>query len=110
MKSLVLAVLAAASVTAGQASDTTPRFPALMTTVPEPRADGDHPLAWCDVIDSERRCGDALGEAWCRKRGYRGGFVKWTTAEAGDPDRCSADEASCPQVTTITCQGVPIAD
>jgi hypothetical protein len=109
MKLLALAVLAAASAAAGQANDTTAEFPALMTTVPEPRTDGYHTLAFCEVIDNQRRCGDDLGQAWCAKWGYAG-FEKWTTAHEGDIVRCEADDSYCPTVTTITCRGVPISD
>ena len=48
----------------------------LQTTIPEPRTDGYEQLTWCGVIDNERLCGEDLGEHWCRKWEYAGGF-KW---------------------------------
>ncbi len=104
-----LAAAASASTAADEPNDTTAQFPALMTTVPEPRTDGFHQLAFCEVIDRERRCGEDLGEAWCEKWGYDH-FEKWTTAEGGDTVRCLEDDSYCPLVTTITCAGVPIND
>ena len=113
MKLIALAfavLLATAAAPGGDApNDTTAQFPALQTTIAEPRTDGYHQLAFCEVIDRERRCGDDLGEHWCEKWGYDH-FVKWTTAEEGDIGKCAEDDAECPLVTTITCAGVPIND
>ena len=110
MNLISAALASAATLVLAQASDTTAQFPALQTTVPEPRTDGYEQLSWCAVIDGERRCGDDLGEAWCRKWDYAGGFVKWSTAREGDITRCTDDDFHCPVVTTITCQGVAISD
>ena len=110
MHLIAAALASAAALALAQANDTTAQFPALQTTLADPRTDGGEPLSWCAVIEGERRCGEDLGEAWCRKRDYAGGFVKWTAADAGDIARCVDDDSNCPVVTTITCQGVPISD
>jgi hypothetical protein len=110
MNALSLVLTAVVALVLARADDTTAQFPTLQTTVPEPRADGERRLAWCAAVDGARLCGDQLGQAWCRKRGFQGGFVKWTTALEGDIARCPGEDDDCPTVTTITCQGVPIVD
>ncbi|HWE46985.1 MAG TPA: hypothetical protein VG407_13250 [Caulobacteraceae bacterium] len=81
-------------------------FPALQTTIREPRAD-QGALTACATLDGQRRCDEALGDAWCRKQGFGGGFVEWTTRRPVIDAGCD-DARDCTAVTTITCKGVPI--
>ena len=61
----------------------------------------------CSVLDGKRLCDEDLGDAWCRKQGFAGGFVEWSTGLAIQKAQCS-DIRFCTPVTTITCKGVPI--
>ena len=90
----------------GAASDDQAHFPALQTTIDAPQAD-HAPLNRCSLLDGRRLCDDDLGDAWCRKQGFGGGFVAWTTGPLIQKAAC-ADERACTVVTTITCKGVPI--
>lgn len=81
-------------------------FPALQTTIRAPEVD-QGPMARCSVLDGKRLCDENLGDAWCRKQGFGGGFVEWSTGPAIEKAQC-ADLRACTPVTTITCKGVPI--
>ncbi|HEY3814181.1 MAG TPA: hypothetical protein VGL66_13230 [Caulobacteraceae bacterium] len=81
-------------------------FPALQTTIRDPQVD-QGPMLRCSVLDGKRMCDEDLGEAWCRKQGFGGGFVDWSTAPPIEKAQC-ADLRACTIVKTITCKGVPI--
>ncbi len=81
-------------------------FPALQTTLVNPEIDG-RPMTTCAVIDGRRLCDEALANAWCRKNGFGGGWVDWTTRESGSAVACGGAQ-HCTVVATITCKGVPI--
>lgn len=83
-------------------------FPALHVTLQDPQSDAG-PMFECAKLDGHRLCEGQLGEAWCRKQGYAGGFDRWTTRPWRDDDDCKRDDRECRVVTTITCKGVPIA-
>jgi hypothetical protein len=61
----------------------------------------------CAVLDGRRLCGEDLGDAWCRKQGFGGGYVDWSTQESKSAAECSG-AARCTVVRQITCKGVPI--
>ena len=82
-------------------------FPALQTTIRAPEVDQGMMLR-CSVLDGKRLCDEDLGEAWCRKQGFGGGFVAWTTAPPVEKAKCARDLRACMRVTSITCKGVPI--
>ncbi len=86
--------------------DAQAHFPALQTTIRAPEAD-QGAMRRCSVLDGKRLCDEDLGDAWCRKQGFAGSFVAWTTAPAIEKAEC-VDKRDCTPVTTITCKGVPI--
>jgi hypothetical protein len=88
------------------AGDGQAHFPALQTTIRSPQVDQGAMLR-CSVLDGKRLCDEDLGDAWCRKQGFGGGFVDWATAPVIEKAEC-ADTRACTPVTTITCKGVPI--
>ena len=81
-------------------------FPALQTTIRSPQVD-QGAMHRCSVLDDKRLCDEDLGDAWCHKQGFAGGFVAWGTAPAIEKAAC-ADLRDFTPVTTITCKGVPI--
>jgi hypothetical protein len=83
------------------------RFPALQTTIRDPMVDQGFMLR-CSVLDGKLLCDEDLADAWCRKQGFAGGFVDWTTAPPIEKAKCAPDLRACTRVTTITCKGVPI--
>jgi hypothetical protein len=91
----------------GPDDDTTAHFPALQTTIADPQVDGGL-MHRCSVLDGQRLCDEQLGEAWCRKQGFGGGFVEWRTSPPIDKTQCMPDARSCSPVRSITCRGVPI--
>ena len=105
---LAAAVLWAASPThvLDASQDDESHFPALQTTIRAPQAD-QGPLQRCSVLDGKRLCDEDLGDAWCRKQGFGGGFVQWSTGPTVEKAQC-ADARLCTPVVTITCKGVPI--
>jgi hypothetical protein len=84
------------------------RFPALETTIVEPEAD-QGALERCSTLGGQRLCDEDLGEAWCRKQGFGGGFVSWRTYPPVEKAEC-ADIRFCTRVAAITCRGTPFAD
>ena len=86
--------------------DAQAHFPALQTTIRAPEADHG-PMRRCSALDGKPLCDEDLGDAWCRKQGFAGGFVEWATGPAIEKAEC-ADTRDCTPVTTITCKGVPI--
>jgi hypothetical protein len=89
--------------------DTQLQFPALQVTLARPQAD-DGPMFECATLGGRKLCEEELGEAWCRKNGYAGGFDRWSTAAWREDEDCKRDDRPCRVVTTITCKGVPIMD
>jgi hypothetical protein len=88
--------------------DTRVHFPALETTIMNPEIAG-RPMTVCAVFDGRRLCDEELGNAWCRKQGFGGGWVDWTTRESESAVACNG-APRCTVVATITCKGVPIVD
>jgi hypothetical protein len=105
---LISLLLAAAQPPFDDTRDDESDFPALHVTLKDPQADTG-PMFECARLGGRRLCEGQLGEAWCRKQGYAGGFDRWTTRPWRDDDDCKRDDRECRVVTTITCKGVPIA-
>src|SRR3569833_3341548 len=76
-------------------------FPALHVTLKDPQADAG-PMFECARLGGRRLCEEQLGEAWCRKQGYAGGFDRWTTRPWRDDDDCKRDDRECRKNTTNT--------